>query len=92
VETNGRAKKDRVQRSEADWKSILADYDRSAQTRAAFCRKTGVPASTFQLWERKLRGRGRQSAFVEMTPTVQPASRWVVEFEFADGTTARVRG
>lgn len=37
VETNSRAKKDRVQRSEADWKAILGEYDRSGQSRAAFC-------------------------------------------------------
>jgi transposase-like protein len=91
VETTGRVKKDRVVRSESDWKSILAEYDRSGQTRSAFCRKTGIPPSTFQLWERKLRRRGRQAAFVEVA-TAPPSSRWIVEFEFADGTTARVRG
>jgi hypothetical protein len=92
VETNGRVKKDRVQRSEADWKTILGEYDGSGQSRAAFCRKAGVSSSTFLLWERKLRRRGRATEFVEVTPAGPPASRWVVEFTFSDGTTARVRG
>ena len=92
METNGRVKKDRVQRSEADWKAILAEYDRSGQSRAAFCRKVGVSSSTFLLWERKLRRRGRAAEFVEVRPAVQPAGHWVVEFTFPDGTAARVRG
>jgi hypothetical protein len=87
-------KQSRVQRSEADWKAILDEYDGSGQSRAAFCRKRGVSSSTFLLWERKLRRRSRPSEFVEVTPAPAPqlASRWIVEFQFPDGTTARVRG
>lgn len=91
MEANGRVKKNRVQRSDSDWKAIMDRYDQSGQTRAAFCRREGLSASTFLLWERKLRQRGRTVEFVDMTPQ-QAAGRWVVEFQFTDGTTARVRG
>jgi len=90
--TSGRAKKNRVQRSEADWKAILDRYDRSGQSRAAFCRREALPSSSFILWERKLRQRGRGTEFVDVTPASQTAGRWSVEFQFPDGTTARVRG
>ena len=92
MEGSVRTKKNRVQRSESDWKSILAEYDRSGQTRAAFCRKTGVSASSFLLWERKLRRQSRAADFVAVTPPAPPAGSWAVEFQFPDGTTARVRG
>jgi hypothetical protein len=92
MESNGAAKKSRVQRSEADWKTVLARYDESGQTRAAFCRREGLPASSFILWERKLRRTARRSEFVDVTPAPQPTARWSVEFQFPDGTTARVRG
>jgi transposase-like protein len=92
MEASVRTKKNRVQRSESDWKSILGEYDRSGQTRAAFCRKTGISSSTFLLWERKLRRQSRAAEFVAVTPATQPASCWAVEFQFPDGTTARVRG
>ncbi len=92
METNGGAKKGRVQRSAADWKAILGRYDRSGQSRAAFCRREGISASSFLHWERRLRQRGRAAEFVEVTPALAPAGHWVVEFQFPDGTTARVRG
>ena len=92
METSDRTKKARVVRSDAAWKAILDRYDRSGQSRAAFCRREGLSSSTFLLWERKLRRRGRAADFVEVPPAPQASSRWVVEFQFADGTTARVRG
>ena len=91
MESSVAAKKSRVQRSESDWRAIVARYDASGQGRAAFCRREGLPASTFILWERKLRRRDRSPAFVDVTPA-PTVSRWTVEFQFPDGATARVRG
>jgi hypothetical protein len=94
METNGRVKKNRVVRSEADWKAILDRYDQSGQARVAFCRREGLSSSTFLLWERKLRQRGRGAAaeFIDVTSSQRPVGHWLVEFQFPDGTTARVRG
>ena len=46
METSDRTKKARVVRSDAAWKAILDRYDRSGQSRAAFCRREGHSSST----------------------------------------------
>ena len=40
------------------WRTILADYDRSNQTQAAFCRRRGIAPSSFHYHRKRQRGGG----------------------------------
>ena len=87
AQTNGR-----VQRRESEWREILARYDRSGKTRSAFCEEAGIPASTFQVWQRRLRP-SAQREFVELgLAPPGPPGGWVFEIELPDGRMARFRG
>ena len=57
--TNGR-----VQRSATDWEALLARYEKTGRSRAAFCRVEGIPRSTqhVDLWYRKLRQAEKRSS------------------------------
>jgi hypothetical protein len=82
----------RVRRTESDWRALLARFAESGLSRTAFCKQSGIPASTFQLWERKLRAKCLSAEFVDVTPVAAVSVRWSIEIVFPDGTTARVRG
>ena len=82
----------RVRRSATEWRKIVAEYEASGLSRAAFGKGAGVAPSTLHLWQRRLRQPAVGTAFVDVTPSQPPAARWVVEFAFPDGTTARVQG
>jgi len=84
----------RVHRGEAEWRKILDRFEASGRSQEAFCREVGIPATTFQAWRRRLRHRRAAvpAQFIDVTPVTPPASRWAIEIEFPDGTTARVRG
>ena len=95
-------------RSESEWGSILARFERSGMTATAFCRRTGISVKTLRFWRWKLRrsssaGRTRLSEFVEMRPAVPaPAAAsesvvplpfgWTIDVIFPDGTTTRMGG
>lgn len=84
----------RVQRSETEWRRILDRFEASGRSQEAFCRESGIPVTTLQAVRRRLRDRRPPPApaqFIEMTPVAIPASRWAIEIEFPDGTIARVR-
>ncbi|MEO8035129.1 MAG: hypothetical protein ABI837_11910 [Acidobacteriota bacterium] len=89
----GASGRKRVQRSDVEWRTILERFDRSGQTQLAFCREAGIPATTFQLWRRRLRQEGTAPVqFIDVTPPISTPPRWAIEIAFPDGTTARVRG
>ena len=46
------------QKSLDQWRTILADYDRSNQTQAAFCRRRGIAPSSFHYHRKRQRGDG----------------------------------
>ena len=94
--TNGR-----VQRSSAEWASLLSRYEAGGRSLAAFCRAEGIARSTFDLWRRKM-GRTKSAVkktpekpsadFIEMQPSVDRIGGWTFEIELPDGTVARVQG
>jgi hypothetical protein len=81
----------RVRRSVAEWQTIVGQFETSGLSRVAFCKGAGIAPSTLHLRQRRLRHPAPRAEFVDVTPT-QPPARWVVEFQFPDGTMARVRG
>lgn len=88
-----------VQRSAAEWQTIVKRYTESGRSRAAFFRAEGISRSTFDVWCRKLRTPAsagptkRTHEFVEVEPVEATSiGGWLVEIELPDGTTARVRG
>lgn len=84
--------KGRTVRSEAERRSILEAFERSGKTRQAFCKETGVSASTLALWQRRARVGAIPEQFVDVTPIARSNSAWTIDLTFPDGTTARVRG
>ena len=88
----------RVHRTEVEWRKILDRFEASGRSQEAFCRESGIPVTTLQAVRRRLRDRTRTPAparFIDVTPVAASmagsAARWSIEIEFPDGTTARVR-
>jgi hypothetical protein len=70
-----------------EWRSILEAQDRSGLSRLAFCRREGIPPTTFDKWKRRLRS---EAAFVDLTP--DPASGpWELEVTLPAGVVLRFR-
>lgn len=74
----------RARRSEAQWRALVASFERGDETRRVFCARHRVARSTFDWWRKRVRGqaavsrRGARAAavprpqapvFVELTPT-----------------------
>lgn len=92
-----------ARRSPAQWRSLVEAFSHSSETRKQFCARHGVALSTFDWWQRRLRGEhlatasvvGSPALFVELsgqptgvTPSVSP---WDVELELGAGVVLRVR-
>jgi len=85
------------------WRELIADWERSGQTQAAFCQARGVKQGTLAWWRRQLRrasagatsprepvGRGKRAAgFIEMPLTAFPA-RPAYEIVLSGGRIVRV--
>jgi hypothetical protein len=71
----------RIRRTESEWRSILAEYERSGLSKSAFCRESKLSRSSFMKWKRRLSGTaGAGPAFVE----------WMVPSGSAEEAPARV--
>jgi transposase-like protein len=87
VTSNGR-----VRRSEAEWSEILRRFADSGLSRAEFCRREGLIASSFKRWQRKLETVAL-ARFVEITPSVPTSCEsWEVEVSLPNGTRLQFRG
>jgi putative transposase len=93
-----------IRRSVAQWRTLVSAFERSGETRRAFCARHGVPISTLDWWRKRLRGVGEQrlphrpgaSLFVELTqsevpPTPPVTPNWDVELELGAGVVLRLR-
>jgi hypothetical protein len=74
-------------RSVEEWRSILEAQERSGHSRLAFCRREGIPPTTFDKWKRRIRS---EAAFVELTP-VPEAGSWELEVTLPAGVVLRFR-
>ena len=77
---------------EAEWRALMADYERWDGTQASFCKARGVSLKTFQGWRRKFgltarAAAGKPGGFVE----IAAASDWDVELSLGGGVVLRLR-
>ena len=59
----------RSRRSESQWRAILNKYERSGLSQDQFCKREGLPLTTFGLWRRKLRAASlapQPASFIEV--------------------------
>jgi hypothetical protein len=81
-----------VRRSEAQWSEILGRFGSSGLTARRFCDREGVPLSSLQRWQRRLRS-VPAAKFVELAPAAaRSAATWSFEVSLPDGTTLRLQG
>ena len=78
-----------VVRSEAEWTSIIADFERSGLSQREFCESRELSLKTFGNWRRRLCLGGGKGSFVELSPPA--VSGWDVELDLGDGVVLRVR-
>ena len=97
VEAGSAEKRRRVRRTEAQWRELVARFEASGQSQAAFCAEQGVVASSFARWCQRLRRAAcRQSAvvadsvFVELAPERDGMGHWDVELELGAGVVLRL--
>ena len=77
-----------VVRSEAEWRSIMADFERSGMTQREFCEAGGLSLKTFQNWRGRLGASACAGSFVELPP---PDGGWDVELDLGGGVVLRLR-
>jgi hypothetical protein len=82
----------RIQRSAAEWRAIIARYERSGAKHAEFCTREGIAPHSVKKhdWRRKV-VESPAGACVEVPSAPEPAS-WAVKLEFPSGLHLRVRG
>ena len=86
----------RTHRSEAAWRELFTQFERSGQTRERFCAEQGLALRTFSQWRQKRRQASRNPSavakdalFVELAADAGPC--WDVELELGAGVVLRVR-
>jgi hypothetical protein len=83
----------RVQRSAAEWRAIIARYERSGAKQAEFCTREGIALHGFKKhYRRRQVVEAPAGAFVEVQPPAGEPESWAVELEFPSGLRLRVRG
>ena len=84
----------RKNRSEAEWRSLVAQCEQSGEPGAAFCRTRGIPANRFWHWRRKLNQESSsRPAFVLATiPQQQESSEHWMEVCLGSGRQIKFGG
>ena len=93
--------KNRVMRTETQWKALLDEFNTSGLTRSAFCKQHRIATSSLYRWQKALTGPSTAAEFIDITePVVKSAptlpvpgndSLWQVELELGAGVILRVR-
>jgi hypothetical protein len=86
-------KKNRVRRTRKEWAEIFRRCDSSGLGPQEYCRREGVPLSSFQRWRSRL-GSRLAKEFVELTPTSTDAttSGWELAVSLPNGVRLEFRG
>ena len=84
----------RTLRGEAEWRALMADFERWDGSQVSFCAARGVSRKTFQGWRRRLgltagKRRGTPGGFVEIAASAGPD--WDVELSLGGGVVLRLR-
>jgi len=82
-----------LRRNEQQWTEILRRFEASGLGSREFCRRDGVPLSSLQRWQRKLRS-VPAAKFVEFvapvsTATTAAGASWSLEVSFPNGASLR---
>jgi hypothetical protein len=82
-----------VRRNEQQWTEILQRFRASGLGSRDFCRRDGVPLSSLQRWQRRLRS-VPAAKFVELVapasvPTTAVPTSWSLEVSFPSGASLR---
>ena len=92
------AKRTRVSRSSAEWRSLMEAYEASGLSKSAFCREHGVAPSSMNKALQRVCGTGRSElaapAFVAVSVPAEPAAStpsWDVELQLSAETVIRLR-
>ena len=81
-------------RSAPEWAEIFRRFESSTLTVREFCRRHGLPLSSFQRWRSRL-GSVSPAEFVELVPTAlseTPRSSWSLEIALPNGVQLHFRG
>jgi len=84
----------RTRRTKAQWTEILRQFESSGVGSREFCRREGLPPSSFQRWRRRL-GSVAAAEFVELVPTSSPRvplSSWSLDVSLPNGVCLRFQG
>ncbi len=81
-----------TRRTKAQWVEILGRFESSPLASREFCRREGLPLSSFQRWRRQLGSVGA-AEFVELVPTEsKPSSNWSFDVSLPNGVCLRFQG
>ena len=89
-----KSRSNRTRRTKAQWTEILRRFESSGEDSRGFCRREGVPLSSFQRWRRRL-GSVAPADFVELVPTSSPSvpsSNWSLDVSLPNGVSLRFQG
>lgn len=84
-----------VQRTEDEWRAILARWEKSGISVPEFCKVERIALSTFRRWHQVLGGsKSRRSQFVPLTVASPIPSNpaWTLEVELPNGAKLRMQG
>jgi hypothetical protein len=86
-------KKGHVRRSRKEWAGILQRFDSSGLAPQEYCRREGLPLSSFQRWRSRLTT-GTTAEFVELGPSSPESTRsgWELEVILPHGVRLQFRG
>jgi hypothetical protein len=77
----------------AQWRAIMARYERSGLSQAVFCTREGIALHSFKKhyrWHKQ--ADAALGRFVEVTPPASPRREWEVELTLSNGVRLAVRG
>jgi hypothetical protein len=86
-------KQDRVRRTKKEWTKILRGFDSTGLSPREYCRREGLPLSSFQRWRNRLESH-TAAEFVEITPPVTESTKsgWELEVSLPNGVRVQFRG
>jgi hypothetical protein len=86
-------KTSKQRRTAKEWSRILLRQRSSGLSRTEFCRREGIPLSTFDRWRPLIEREGAAAGFVELAPApTAKRESWELEVVLPGGVQLRFRG
>lgn len=80
-------------RTAKEWSGILRRQRSSGLSRKEFCRREGIPLSSFDRWRPLVEREGTAADFVELAPArAAKPETWELEIVLPSGVQLRFRG